>query len=65
MIQGKRPPPSTGKLGKAVQNLKAYLKTRDDTKLIAKKPKPSKQISDFCCNSKYKTRNLQIAFFAS
>ena len=36
MIQVKSPP-STVKLGKAVKNLKAYLKTRDEMKLIAKK----------------------------
>ena len=30
-------PPSTAKLRKAVRNLKAYLKTRDEMKLIAKK----------------------------
>ena len=65
VIQGKSPPPSTAKLRKAVRNLKAYLKTRDEMKLIAKKPKPNNQISEFCCNSKYATRNLQIAFFAS
>ena len=62
MIQGKSPPPSTAKLRKAVRNLKAYLKTRDEMKLIAKKPKPNNQISEICCNSKYVTRNLQIGF---
>ena len=37
VIQGKSPPHATSKLRKAVRNLKAYLKTRDEIKLIAKK----------------------------
>jgi len=65
VIQGKSPPPLQQNWEKLYKIWKHIWKIEMNWSWLQKKPKPNNQISEFCCNSKYATRSLQMAFFES